>query len=101
MNIKSGLEKTLIIILGIPILFGKINLIDNHEIIRFTQLYSNYFDYFLNHSEIIPRLQEANYRPIFYIINGFFFFLFKTNSFLHFLVQYLIFIIVIINQANY
>jgi len=100
MNIKSGLEKTLIIILGIPILFGKINLIDNHEIIRFTQLYSNYFDYFLNHSEIIPRLQEANYRPIFYIIKGFFFFLFKTNSFLHFLVQYLIFIIVFINFIN-
>ena len=74
MNLRTSLEKILIMILGIPILFNKINLIDNHEIIRFTLIYSNYFDYFLNHSEIIPRLQEPNYRPIFYIIKGFFFF---------------------------
>ena len=100
MNLRTSLEKILIMILGIPILFNKINLIDNHEIIRFTLIYSNYFDYFLNHSEIIPRLQEPNYRPIFYIIKGFFFFLFKTDSFWHFLVQYIIFVIVFINFIN-
>lgn len=74
MNIKSATEIILIGFLGIPILFGKINLIDNHEIIRYTKIYGNYFDYFLNHPEIIPRLQETTYRPLYYIIKGIFFF---------------------------
>lgn len=97
MNIKSATEIILIGFLGIPILFGKINLIDNHEIIRYTKIYGNYFDYFLNHPEIIPRLQETTYRPLYYIIKGIFFFLFGTNSFLHYLIQYIIFVIVFIN----
>lgn len=80
------------LILIIPNLFNNLNLIDNHEIFTNLILYDNYFKYFINHPEIIIKFDHSTYRPLFYILKGIEFFLFKDNSFFYFLLRSILFI---------
>ena len=93
----------LVIIVTIPILFSKINLVGNHEIASFLLSYDNFLDFITNHKEVnfLLDIENNRFRPIFYLFKGAEYFLLKDNHFFSFLIRYILIIVISLNLFSF